>query len=158
MRQPRQPRFTWTPELSARARQLRDSGASLRDIGAELGAGKDAVRRHLATLPQPPEQPQQPVSRTLQDRVARLQTPVARRNEQAFAAMEQLRDTVALVVAERIPYLIVGETRARQLEAELRQRATELLVVADSFRDLYPNPDPAPETQPAGQDRHLAPH
>lgn len=144
-------RFDWTPELSDRARQLRDGGASLRDIGAELGIGKDTVKRHLATLSQPAEQPQAPVSLPLRERVAR-------RNARAFDAMAQLRDAVALVVEERIPQLIVGEPRARLLEAELRRRAATLTALADSFRGLYPDPAPTASTQPTGHDRDLAQH
>jgi AcrR family transcriptional regulator len=144
-------RFTWTPELSDTARQMRDTGASLRDIAAAVGAGKDAVRRHLATLSQADDQQQATVSPSLGELVARRQS-------HALAAMEQLGNAVARVVADRVSHLILGETRARQVEAELRHRAAELVALADAFRELYPDPPSAPTTHTAGHDRNVASH
>lgn len=125
-------RFTWTAELSATARQMRDSGAPLRDIGVKVGADKETVRRHLARLAKTPDQGTDPAALTRQERVAR-------RNARAFAALGSLRDSVALVAEERVSHLIVGETRARQIEAELRQHVATLTGIIDGFRELYPD-------------------
>lgn len=182
MSQTRHSRFTWTPELSDRARQLRDSRVSLRDIGKELGAGKDTIRRHLATLPEPPGPSEPPVSQlpatpelpvsqllTLPELLeARVPAPpvppvsqtfrarVAQRNVTALTTLAQLRDTVALVVAARFPQLILDTTGLRQIEDELRQHAATLLALADSIRDR--DPARALPPQPAGHDRGLAQH
>lgn len=141
-------RFTWTPELSDTARQMRDTGASLRDIGTELGVDKETVRRHLSRLPQAVDQPQDPEPLTLQERVAR-------RNARAFEALTALRDTVARVEAEGVSHLIVGEAKARDIEAELGQHVATLQTIIGGFRELYPD---APTTEPAGHDRDVASH
>lgn len=132
-------RFHWTPELSDTARRMRDDGAPLRDIGRAVGAGKDTVARHLASLSQAADQPQQTPTETLRARVAA-------RNRLAYDALDQLRDAVSLVEQQRVAHLVCGETRARQIETDIRAHAATLLRIADTFTEYYPAPAARPVT------------
>lgn len=119
-------------ERRTRARELRDTGASLRDIATALGVGKDTVRRDLSHPSHTPDQQKETPAMSLRERIAQ-------RNERAYTAMRHLADAVAAIDAERVSHLIVGEPRAHQLEAEVRQHAATLRRIADDFRELYPH-------------------
>ncbi|MEV7282858.1 hypothetical protein [Streptomyces sp. NPDC093111] len=135
-------RFHWTPELSDTARRMRDNGAPLRDIGRAVGTGKDVVARHLAALSQAADQPEETPTETLRARVAA-------RNAVAYDALDQLRDAVSLVEQQRLAHLVCGETRARQIETDIRAHADTLLRIANAFTEYYPAPAPRPATHPA---------
>ncbi|WP_137991241.1 helix-turn-helix domain-containing protein [Streptomyces vilmorinianum] len=113
-----------------RVRHLADQGKSARAIAAELGVGKDTVRRDLEALRQeaPADAPPKAPIREL----------VALRNERAFATVAQLRAVVEQVDAERIPFLVLRDVEARHLDAELRQHAATLARIINELHVWRP--------------------
>ncbi|GGY29793.1 hypothetical protein GCM10010363_07830 [Streptomyces omiyaensis] len=116
-----------------RVRHLDATGASTRAIARELNISKDTVRRDLEHLAQTADQQPEPLG----DRVAR-------RNEEAGAALRHLAATVLLVQNEKLPYLIQTPEVAHSIEDELRQHAATLTAIANDFSLYYPRQRPAP--------------
>ncbi|MFJ2701866.1 hypothetical protein ACIO3R_01540 [Streptomyces sp. NPDC087428] len=107
----------------AEVRRLAQGGASNRAIAAQLGVGKDTVRRDLVATEAPAETPAQ---------------RMAQRAAQAETAMSQL-SAAAQAVAEATPArTITDDETARRWWTELRATAAQLLAHAGEFADYYP--------------------
>ncbi|MFJ9644846.1 DeoR family transcriptional regulator [Streptomyces sp. NPDC101206] len=104
-------------------RQGAPTGASTRQIAAQLGVSKNTVRRDLTRQVGPTEAPAQRQAR----RVAQAETAV----RQACAAAQ-------VVAAASQAYVLVDDATAARWGAELRAAAELLLAQADAFADYYP--------------------
>jgi IS30 family transposase len=116
-------------------RQLRDTGASLRNIATTLGISKDTVRRDLNHPSRTPDQQNATPTPSLRQRVAQ-------RNETAFTTLGQLTEAVSAVESQRVGQLLINATVARQIETTLRQHAATLLTIADQIREQHPDTNP----------------
>ncbi|MET8401406.1 helix-turn-helix domain-containing protein [Streptomyces sp900116325] len=119
--------MTGAPTVAQRRTQVRhlaQSGASNRQIAAQLGISKDTVRRDLAT----PEAPATPLAQRLAQRAAQTET-----------AMSQLCAAVQAVDEARPAYTVTDEETARRWCDDIRATAARLLAHADRFADYYPD-------------------
>ncbi|MFE2936678.1 hypothetical protein [Streptomyces sp. NPDC059278] len=107
-----------------RVRQLAQTGASNRQIAAQLGISKDTVRRDLAADDAP-----------LLTRAERFAARVA----QTESAMSQLSAAAQAVVDAKPAYTPTDDATARRWYAELRATADRLMAHADAFADYYPS-------------------
>ncbi|MFF2009154.1 helix-turn-helix domain-containing protein [Streptomyces sp. NPDC058195] len=114
----------------ARVRQLAQTGASNRQIAAQLGISKDTVRRDLLA----PLEPVEPMSERL-----------ARRAAQTEKAMRQLSAAAQALDAARPAYTPTDDVTARRWHSELRAISEQLVAHAGAFADYYPSAtDPVP--------------
>lgn len=104
------------------AHQLAQTGASQRAIAAQLGVGKDTIRRDLAHPAPPVETPAQ---------------RAAHRAEQTETAMRQLCAAAQAVDDAAPAHTITDDETARRWWTELRATADSLLAHADRFADYY---------------------
>lgn len=110
-------------ERRATVRRLAQTGASARSIAAQLGIGKDTVRRDLA-------QPEAPAL-TRKERLAQ-------RAAQTEQAVSQLCAAVQAVAAARPAYTPTDDETARRWCSTLRATAAQLVAQADAFAEYYP--------------------
>ncbi|MGW2591971.1 hypothetical protein ACWCXC_17130 [Streptomyces sp. NPDC001515] len=110
-------------ERRTRVHQLARTGASQRAIAAQLGVGKDTVRRDLAHPAPPVETPAQ---------------QHARRAAQTDDAMRQLCAAAQAAIDADPAHTITDDETARRWWTELRATADSLLAHADRFADYYP--------------------
>ncbi|MFB8035893.1 helix-turn-helix domain-containing protein [Streptomyces sp. NPDC056004] len=108
----------------AQVRHLAQTGASNRAIAAQLGIGKDTVRRDLAADDAP--------SLTRAERFAA-------RVAQTESAMSQLGAAAQAVADAKPAYTPADEETARRWYAELRATVARLAAHADAFADYYPS-------------------
>ena len=104
----------------ANVRRLARSGASARAIAAQLGIGKDTVRRDLAWF-------ELPLAERVAQRVAHTDEAV----RQACAAAQS-------VVELRPAYVPADAAIARRWHEQLRATVAQLAALADQFTDHTP--------------------
>lgn len=108
----------------ATVRRLAQTGASSRQIAAQLGVHKDTVLRDL-------RQPDAPAD----DRRARL----ARRVAQAEEAVRQACAAAQAVEAAAPAHTLTDDATAADWCGALRTAAAQLLAQADQFATYYPS-------------------
>lgn len=108
----------------ATVRRLAQGGASCRAIAAQLGVGKDTVRRDLEALDAPPETPG---------------ARIAQRTAQTDSAMRQLSAAAQAIDDTRPAYTVTDDATAARWCAELRATAARLVAHADAFAEYYPS-------------------
>ena len=114
----------------ANVRRLSRSGASARAIAAQLGIGKDTVRRDLAWYELP------------------LAERVAQRVAQTDEAVRQARAAAQAAADMRPAHVVADPDTARRWRDALRATAAQLAALADEFTDHTPTTECA--TDPTG--------
>ncbi|NUK22052.1 helix-turn-helix domain-containing protein [Streptomyces lunaelactis] len=120
---------TTVAQRRATVRRLAQSGASNRQIAAQLNISKDTVRRDLAAQEAPP---------------MALAERLAQRAAQTESAMRQLSAAAQAIDDARPAYTVTDAATARRWCAELRATAARLMAHADAFADYYPSATDAP--------------
>ncbi|MDQ0943290.1 helix-turn-helix domain-containing protein [Streptomyces sp. V1I1] len=119
--------MTGSPTVDQRratVRQLAQTGASNRQIAAQLNVSKDTVRRDLEALDAPPETPS---------------ARIAQRAAQTHSAMRQLSAAGQAIDDARPAYTMTDDATAARWCAELRATAARLVAHADAFAEYYPS-------------------
>lgn len=118
--------MTVAPDLShrrTRVRQLKQDGASLRDIATAVGVSKDTVARDLTAT----ETAEETLSQRLAHRASHTKT-----------AMRQLSDAAQAVNDATPAHTITDDATAQRWARQLRDTAAQLSRAADAFATYYP--------------------
>lgn len=107
----------------AKVRQLKQGGASSRQIAEQLGVCKDTVLRDLRQA----DAPAVPVAQRLAHRAAQAEDAVS----QAYAAAQA-------VIKARPAHTLTDDATAQRWCGALRAAADALAAQADTFAEYYP--------------------